>query len=53
VGKTVYWDTPDWTNQQRAELTRQLLDSGIPHRWNEEELAVDQRYEAKVDRLIG
>lgn len=50
-GTTVYWQTAGWTNRQRADLTRQLLDMGIPHRWSGEELSVDKRYERGVQAL--
>ena len=51
-GRTVYYDTPEWTNGQRAAFTKELLDAGIPHRWNAEELSVDQSNETKCDRLF-
>jgi len=51
-GTTVYYDTPGWTNSQRATFTKELLDAEVPHRWNGEELSVDQTYEARCDRLF-
>jgi DnaJ-class molecular chaperone len=51
-GTTVYYDTPGWTNRQRAAFTRELLDADIPHRWNGEELSVDKSHETKCDRLF-
>jgi DnaJ domain len=51
-GQLVYWDTPEWSNRQRAELTEALLKAGIPHRWSDEELSVDRSYEDELDGLI-
>lgn len=48
----VYYDTPEWTNRQRAAFTEVLLDSAIPHRWNGGELSVDASYEEMCDELF-
>jgi hypothetical protein len=53
TGVMVYWDTPGWSNIDRARLTGKLLNRGIPHRWTREELAVDRQYESQVDSLMA
>jgi hypothetical protein len=52
TGTFVYWDTVGWSNIERGRLTAKLLNREIPHRWNGDELAVDRRFEAQVDRLL-
>ena len=51
-GNTVYWETSEWTNRMRGDLTVALLDAGIPHRWEEDELTVLLRYEDSVDAIL-
>ena len=51
-GRTVYYDTPGWTNSERAAFTERLLGAAIPHRWNGDELSVDRTYEAECDQLF-
>jgi DnaJ domain len=51
-GNTVYWETSEWTNRMRGDLTVALLDAGIPHRWDENELTVLLRYEEIVDEIL-
>ena len=53
-GRLVYWETPRWSNDQRAAVTVRLLGARIPHRWDEEgELSVDRQYEDAVDKIIA
>jgi hypothetical protein len=55
IGSTggVYYETEGWTNRQRAELTKSLLDARIPHEWTGTDLYVERRYESIVDEVLA
>jgi hypothetical protein len=59
--ETIGTNRPDWdvtynlenmAHLQRAELTKTLLDAGVPHKWNGDELTVSRPDEAYVDSLV-
>ena len=53
-GRLVYWDTPNWSNGQRAAVTVKLLEAKVPHRWEGDgSLSVHHKYEGKVDRILA
>jgi hypothetical protein len=51
-GVTVSWEVDGWTNSMRGNLTTELLDREVPHRWDGEELTVVRQYEQTVDSLL-
>jgi hypothetical protein len=53
-GWLVYWETPGWTNSERASVTVKLLQARVPHRWDEDGvLSVNRLYEAAVDGVVA
>ena len=48
----VDYDTVGWTNEQRANTTRELLDAGIPHEWDGTSLLIEPEYEEVADRIL-
>lgn len=49
----VIYNVAGWTDGDRAELTKSLLDASIPHEWDGSDLRVAASHEKKVDRIIG
>jgi DnaJ-class molecular chaperone len=48
----VVYSTDGWTNNQRAALTKRLLDSDVPHEWDGIELRTSRQWESVVDRIM-
>jgi hypothetical protein len=49
----VAYETTGWTTTERANLTKELLNLGIPHEWSGTELNIDVQYEERVDQTIS
>lgn len=48
----VDYDTEGWTNRQRAEATKSLLDADIPHEWDGTSLLLSPDHEDAADRIL-
>jgi hypothetical protein len=48
----VDYDTEGWTNTQRADITKALLDAGVPHEWDGTNLLIAPEYEEIADRIL-
>jgi hypothetical protein len=48
----VHYDVSAWGIDERAELTGELAELELPHRWDGDELVVPEEVEAEVDALF-
>ena len=49
---SVIYNVAGWTTEERAALSRSLLEVSIPHVWDGSDLRVPNDYEKRVDRII-
>ena len=49
---SVIYNVAGWTTEERAALSRTLLEASIPHVWDGSGLRVPNDYEKRVDHII-